>query len=71
MGCNYLSLPLNRLSEQAHEPTIYKVTNNPFSYLPTYTTALVQDCSNSIANALELLSSFTKPSTYDPHMESL
>ena len=25
---------------------------------------LVQDCSNSIANALELLQSCTKPSTY-------
>ena len=26
---------------------------------------LVQDCSNSIANALELLQSCTKPSNYD------
>ena len=25
---------------------------------------LVQDCSNSIANALELLQSYTKPSIY-------
>ena len=29
-----------------------------------YIDGLVQDCSNSIANALELLQSFTKPSIY-------
>ena len=29
-----------------------------------YIDGLVQDCSNSIANALELLQSGTKPSTY-------
>ena len=32
-----------------------------------YIDGLVQDCSNSIANALELLQSCTKPSTYSVH----
>ena len=32
--------------------------------LPTYIDGLVQDCNNSIANALELLQSCTKPSIY-------
>ena len=32
-----------------------------------YTDGLVQNCSNSIANALELLQSCTKPLTYRNH----
>ena len=34
----------------------------PNAYLAFYIHALVQDCSNSIANTLELLQSCTKPS---------
>ena len=34
----------------------------------TYIDGLVQDCSNSIANALELLQSCTKPSIYSPNI---
>ena len=33
------------------------------THMNTHIDALVQDCSNSIANALELLQSCTKPST--------
>ena len=35
-----------------------------------YINGLVQDCSNTIANALELLQSCTKPSIYSDHQVS-
>ena len=47
----------------------YKVfiEKNAFEYVDD----LVQDCSNSIANALELLQSFTKPSMWSTKYWSL
>ena len=46
-------------------PTIHGLSNFNISWgfiLQLYIDGLVQDCSNSIANALELLQSCTKPS---------
>ena len=37
----------------------------PQDLIDDYFDGLVQDCSNSIANALELLQSCTKPSTFE------
>ena len=43
---------------------VYKYRTKTWSSLSSQIDGLVQDCSNSIAYALELLQSYTKPSKY-------
>ena len=54
---------LTKLYHQGPVMNMHKKVMNMHVTVPN-TDGLVQDCSNSIANAMELLQSCTKPSIY-------
>ena len=52
----------NRASACLNKQLLFQVEHSIWDTVEVYINGLVQDCSNSIANALELLQSCTKPS---------